>query len=409
MSNIDLGNAPVGTPPDAAQQAQIRSAIGLSDSTIFSGKIIFVDSVFGNDSAEDRQIGDPYLTPMAALNAANEGDVIIVRPGTYVNQYALLKNGVNWYFHQGAKIENAESLGVDCICMFDDGVGGDQTNGYGATTSQPIVASVKGYGQFYDASENSGCVLRVSNPGSKVDFNFQSATTDIESTFKTVGAVFRIYDPSSIVKIEGYEATSTEYDVVWGGGANVIVKIENMTAADNPFEEFGGVAYVVYAKAVGSELLSGGGSLIIGDEGGIYNIERGIQRSESSLAVGASLKMKSLTQTLQISGECAFALNGNCYLEIEELNYSAGPIAIISRADTPTVKNTKISASNRAIDNEGGKIVLQNVVMICGGTNSITESGGDGVIILNGVSSNKPVAAGVTQLVGTVVVDTNVS
>ena len=34
MSNIDLGNAPVGTPPDAAQQAQLIQAIGIPDAAV---------------------------------------------------------------------------------------------------------------------------------------------------------------------------------------------------------------------------------------------------------------------------------------------------------------------------------------------------------------------------------------
>ena len=67
-----------GTPGTWAQ---------FSDSTEaddYAGKMLFVDSVYGNDSTGARERPDkPFLTVAAALSAAQSGDQVFIRPGTY--------------------------------------------------------------------------------------------------------------------------------------------------------------------------------------------------------------------------------------------------------------------------------------------------------------------------------------
>jgi hypothetical protein len=64
-------------------QESARSAIGALGE-VQSGNSLYVDSVYGsNDTAARGRIDKPYLAVAAALAAAQAGDVVHVRPGTY--------------------------------------------------------------------------------------------------------------------------------------------------------------------------------------------------------------------------------------------------------------------------------------------------------------------------------------
>jgi hypothetical protein len=66
------------------------------------GKTLFVDAVFGNDGTGTREKFDlPFLTISAAITAANIGDTVHVRPGSYAENI-VLKDGVNIYAEIGA-------------------------------------------------------------------------------------------------------------------------------------------------------------------------------------------------------------------------------------------------------------------------------------------------------------------
>lgn len=68
------------------------------------GNTVFVDAVAGDDDTGARGRADrPFATCEAARDAAVSGDTIEVRPGLY-DEYNLVKDGVNYYFHPGARI-----------------------------------------------------------------------------------------------------------------------------------------------------------------------------------------------------------------------------------------------------------------------------------------------------------------
>ncbi|HUR47827.1 MAG TPA: hypothetical protein VMZ27_18225, partial [Candidatus Saccharimonadales bacterium] len=79
-----------------------------------------------------------FQTLTAAKTAALSGDTIMVLPGTY-NEKNLAKNGVNWHFFSGAKIDYVGLLGVG---IFDTNAAG------GACTF-----TVSGFGIFKVTSE----------------------------------------------------------------------------------------------------------------------------------------------------------------------------------------------------------------------------------------------------------------
>ncbi len=81
----------------------------------FTGRQLWVDSVFGDDSTGLPERFDfPYLTLYAAQVDAVSGDVINVRPGTYSNDYMLGKDGVDWYFSDGIVVK-CSSVGMTAI------------------------------------------------------------------------------------------------------------------------------------------------------------------------------------------------------------------------------------------------------------------------------------------------------
>lgn len=76
-------------------------------SNIPVGNTVFVDSVFGNDATGERENQiRPFLTLTAAENVAQNGDLILVRPGTYNNVSNLGTSGrnLNFYFETGSII-----------------------------------------------------------------------------------------------------------------------------------------------------------------------------------------------------------------------------------------------------------------------------------------------------------------
>lgn len=69
------------------------------------GNLLYVDKVFGSDTLGTRGRADrPFLTLNAAKTAAQVGDTIVVRPGTYA-EGTINKNGVNWHFMNGAVVD----------------------------------------------------------------------------------------------------------------------------------------------------------------------------------------------------------------------------------------------------------------------------------------------------------------
>jgi len=104
---------------------QLTSAGVLTDlaaggGSLNAGKMLFVDSVNGNNTTGTRGVeSKPFLDPKAAVNAALSGDTIIVRPGTY-DTNDLWKGGVSWYFLDGASLEFTDPGAGSGRGLFDD-------------------------------------------------------------------------------------------------------------------------------------------------------------------------------------------------------------------------------------------------------------------------------------------------
>ena len=66
---------------------------------------IYVDMDFGNDNTAIREREDkPFQTLNAAIDIAQSGDVIMVRPGYYLPTGNLAKHGISWYMEPNVNI-----------------------------------------------------------------------------------------------------------------------------------------------------------------------------------------------------------------------------------------------------------------------------------------------------------------
>ena len=84
----------------------IAQELGAGTSIVWPQRnVITVDGVFGNDAlagVNPYSTEYAFKTPEAAVAAAQSGDIIVVNPAIYYITSQLAKNGVNWYFNNGA-------------------------------------------------------------------------------------------------------------------------------------------------------------------------------------------------------------------------------------------------------------------------------------------------------------------
>lgn len=103
-----------------ADTTGLQAALDAKLASVPSTNTLWVDKGGSDGTGTRGDEAKPYLTLTAAKTAAQAGDLIRVRPGTY-DERNLLKDGVNWHFENGAVVHytGAEDGGI-----FDDGVTG---------------------------------------------------------------------------------------------------------------------------------------------------------------------------------------------------------------------------------------------------------------------------------------------
>jgi hypothetical protein len=196
--------------------------------------VVIVDAVNGNDSTGVAgDLTKPFLTLLAAQTAASAGQTIVVYPGAY-NTAALGKNGVNWYFMQGANITFTSGFGF-------------------SVPTTGISFTVRGFGRFTcpdrflsmsDPSNATGSVVDVecdyiqcqrmflSVGEARIKSKFTQVTTGIsvnsfmdaviEGTFETSTALVPLFDVSSGGKLRIKNATINNF-VISGNCLNVAI------------------------------------------------------------------------------------------------------------------------------------------------------------------------------------------
>lgn len=182
-----------------------------------AGKTLYVDSVHGSDSTGTRErINRPYLTITAAKNAASSGDTIEVRPGTY-NEYNLVKNGINYYFHPGARVVYTGTPSLSFLPAI-----------FGAAEADTVATfGVYGHGDFvWDGAGGAGYVAywQASNSVVRIHAN------NIESTGSDLFGCDTGTGVDIIMTARKGTSTGDAFYTALGGDGNVTMEIDQIDA-----------------------------------------------------------------------------------------------------------------------------------------------------------------------------------
>ena len=209
-SAVVPGNV-VGYTGPTVQDALEQVAQGVP---ILTGNTLWVDAVYGNDSTglanrQDR----PFLTCVAAKDAAVAGDLIEVRPGTY-DEKNLLKNGVNWNFHAGASVVYT---GATNGSIFDDGPDG---------ANEAVVCTICGEGVFqwtndFGAATQDFAILQVQNPASVINMTGKRIDM-IGNNFAFAWTIYQVRGSISVSMSEAITSITGSYNMGWLGGSGSI-------------------------------------------------------------------------------------------------------------------------------------------------------------------------------------------
>lgn len=148
--------------------AILRTTLGDVSSTVLAGATVIVDAALGSDATgATHDLALPFKTLDAALTAAASGDLIFVRSGTYTPSANLAKNGVAWYFAQGAKVTFAPANPSHALW---DLIAASSTylniDGHGEFTCSPTGSAASGFGSLVNAGNaDASTSVTLSSPG----------------------------------------------------------------------------------------------------------------------------------------------------------------------------------------------------------------------------------------------------
>ncbi len=144
------------------------------------GNLIFVDSVYGNDSSGKlNDFGKPFSTYTAASVSATTNDLIVIRPGTY-DEKIILKDGVKIYAYP-----NVTFVGSHDTIITDDNVGVNaEIYGYmdiNATCNSGTTNAIYIQNTGTTLSMECGDIIVTGTSNSKCIFNFSNQEVKIKA------------------------------------------------------------------------------------------------------------------------------------------------------------------------------------------------------------------------------------
>lgn len=331
--------------------------LGLRIDALEAGNTLYVDAVNGNNSTATRTSG-AFLTLTAAKTAAQSGDTIVVRPGTY-NDTDLLKNGVNWHFEAGAIVTASGLVGI-----FDDTASG--ANG-------AIISQIGGAGNFL--CTNACNPIKISNAASVVQIE--------AGTIQSVsGVAVDLKGGSAYLRVN--RLISTAYDTIGASGGTHYIDAQSIVAGGDAITTEGaslaGRTFIKCHSIIGDTLFNAEGF------GEVWlDCMRAAPVSETILSAGGVDDVKFIMRALE------FNFSGTITLG-----------AIRSR-----FIGTRFSCAGISL--EGNGATLENCTIVASGTNSITAGVGTTLQIHGTCATNKVAGGGVTLSVGSLSVDADVS
>lgn len=345
------------------------------------GKSLYVDATHGSNTTGTRGRSDkPYLTITAAKAAAQSGDTIYVRPGTY-NEKNLLKNGVNIWgpeadvtytsASQGGIIDDSATYGANSACtahirLRDINYSTSHTSQAGSYSTTPI---------------------RITNASSDVEIVCRNLKSNVASSGAQSAAVYAL-DGTLTIRAErkiqslAYDAAIQEIN----NSSTLTLYCDELLGGDNCIEWTRGNT-TIYARRAYS---SGAAATINAqfDGGGATgNIKLYIQNIEANSGIA-------------VSG--IFNSNAQDVIDARYI-YSASGVPMDIEDGTPTVWNARIKAGGASVGavNLSGTptLILSNCIVVSGASAS-TGVGGIGNLQMHGGATNKAKGGSVTMTAG---------
>lgn len=306
------------------------------------GRLLFVDGINGNDGGA--AVGNPlapYLTLTAAKTAAVSGDLILVNPATY-DEKNLLKNGVNWFFYEGAEV--VYTGGSDGAIFDDDAVTG--SNG-------AVTCSVLGYGVFdRQGTGNAGSFkggVYLTNNSNNIIIRGKKLAANV-NVFHILGDLNTI-DVNVTEKIDNVITWGIFHNE--GDDLNARIKTKEFNCVDATTEQF---------------LFNNGDDCIINVEGEVMGVA-GTGSSNPDieiLGVGNEVTIKGLfiNYVPVAIGVNRWEVNSNAVVkfidcEVEDILETI----LISGTAKVTVENCDLAFGLIAIDTSGTELHLKNSIV----------------------------------------------
>jgi hypothetical protein len=299
----------------------------------------------------------PFATIAQALSASSSGDYILVEPGEYLEALEL-KDGVVVELLDGVTVTR------------------NDTNGLG-----PIISTPEASGTY--TLIGKGKLLRTGTILNEETNNPVVAIKNAGVTYFECFSVQNAYNSGSDAAGIRFQGTGTSYVKV-----HSVVAVYDAILSYNP--GFSGTAYIKAHILKGT----GGSGSALEIAGGTFYVDADI--IESEIAITAPPVLLFVTAFLQIS---------NATIESNSSIYRA----ISLEGGTLELKKCRVNGSiSLGEEDTSGVASLYNTVILTAATNSIFGDESP-VIKVYDAYSNKAVAGNVTQQVGTVTVDANVS
>ena len=140
---------------------------GPSGLTYHSSNVVFVDSIYGNDSSGNISTGYPYATVNAGLTAMSSGQTMLISPGTYtISELVLIPNiCIKGLSLQTVKLVYTTSSSNAMVTMADNTCLSELSISCNVTGSTPgiTVTGILFGGNTGNTSRLINCIIDISN------------------------------------------------------------------------------------------------------------------------------------------------------------------------------------------------------------------------------------------------------
>lgn len=431
------------------------------------GKIIYVDSVNGNDGTAARGTIRPYLTLEAARDASEAGDLIVVWPGDYTTATSLAKDGVSWDFKTGATVTMSQDdtlegiwddLGNPVVCTVS-GLGNFTrhteilTDNPGpvliGTSNSGTVLSISCLDLFYSSPDESIALVKVVHGnGGTLNLNFRHLTDNENSLIENRGIVWS----DGNMSVNGLSLSSRYWGVfsdctsadkkaffnidhIYGlyagvyttgtvGATNAAWWIASslIECGHAPSDVAGGVVNLGGARTyiTRNPKIIGGIGTYGSNPGLLYVTAQKVSAYSANAAGLLNLNSSGMVCRIEVthwdanglaagmtkSGSASDTIIGGDFVG------GAGGLGLSQSAGTLRLKglaiDTSANSSTSPITKSGGTLILDDVALVAhASADSVSAPTAQNVKVYS-ARANKAVDGDVTQQVGTILVDSNV-